>query len=428
MEIQTVLGCRDLKDQYSFLVEQSQALTHTEFLEAHAAEISVGKSLPSVPLPELSMLPPPPKAGSVTGGAVAKVVIREDEKQSIFMKHPALEQLYNATVPGMLTPADFWKRCFRSRYYLEAEGYDVLPGQKPDNLFDALARSESELSQRQPLQPSAADIAATVDVELDLTGNVDREKERAPARKTCKLISKLNEYSEAALAASMGSKASASSSPADDIATVVEHRRQSVRRSVETLRKELEASETQAKAPRLSLQIGQSGHAADRCTLSSSNKEGDARRAEALRAWGEGEVVSEERHLLERHYEAMRKEMREFTKKLLSKKESHDSAQQNDLNPQAMAEAAQVASKVKALVRHFWSSRRSEVDIRARLVDQLRGLRRTLEEWNRESQPHGGPKAWAAQSWLPPIRRAEAIHESLLQDDDRIMTVDDRIT
>merc|ERR1719203_1370437 len=112
-----VLGCQELKEKFNYLGKQRQALTHEEFFRAHEKEISQRMPLPKAKVVDLSQLQPG------RGNGPAKVA--EEDAKAIFGELPELEKLYQAAVPAMLSPMQFWERCFTSRYYLELMGHDV---------------------------------------------------------------------------------------------------------------------------------------------------------------------------------------------------------------------------------------------------------------------------------------------------------------
>jgi len=77
--------------------------------------------------------------------------LSEEEAQSVFREFPAVEELYQTQVPSPLSPAQFWKRCLSSRYYLEAMGKDIGQGQPFDSMFDTLERPPPRTSLVTPM-------------------------------------------------------------------------------------------------------------------------------------------------------------------------------------------------------------------------------------------------------------------------------------
>mmetsp|Transcript_66535 Transcript_66535/g.116542 ORF Transcript_66535/g.116542 Transcript_66535/m.116542 type:complete len:739 (-) Transcript_66535:33-2249(-) len=198
--LQAIFRSRVLKEQYSYLVEQTRALTHAEFLRAHAAEICMHTSLPQAPVLELStvemLLGSTAKKSSAN--AAGGLPVSEEEARAIFQRLPEVEKLYNSQVPLMLKPEQFWTRCLRSRYLAEAFGRDLPPDYRPDPLFDYL-----EPAKPKALKPAAAFVAATADVSADLMCDAPAKSEEAGPRKKAPLLESLNEHSAGTLAALM---------------------------------------------------------------------------------------------------------------------------------------------------------------------------------------------------------------------------------
>eukprot|EP00971_Amphidinium_carterae_P286843 5694881-Amphidinium_carterae.1 len=157
-----------LKEKYLHIVEKTNLLTMLEFLELHARDIAAAEPLPEAPIVDLNALT---ICGAVARRASGKEVdhsaggagVDEEEARAIFREMPAIQQLYNSEVPATLTSTKFWERCLRSRYFLETTGQPIPALQRPDPLFDSLAKEPPKT-----VPPSAQEIEAAVDVDADL--------------------------------------------------------------------------------------------------------------------------------------------------------------------------------------------------------------------------------------------------------------------
>jgi len=178
-QMHVVLGCPELSEQYRYLVQQAEVMTLTEFLEAYAQDITMRMPLPTAAPVDLTTLSVGLARQQRGSGKVENAPqLSEEEAQSVFREFPALAKLYHTQVPSPLSPAQFWKRCLSSRYYLEALGKEVSQGHPFDTMFDTLERPPPRTA-----IPSASVVTTTTDATMDLTCVYSGLPKRIPSRK-----------------------------------------------------------------------------------------------------------------------------------------------------------------------------------------------------------------------------------------------------
>lgn len=423
-QMRVVMDCPELREQYSYLVGQSQALTQQEFLKSHAQDIAMRAPLQSPPSNEFTMLRP----GSTD--TQAPNVIPEEEARAIFRELPPLELLYNAEVPSTIGPAQFWARCLRSRYYLEATGREVPPGYKVDPLFDRLERVPEKTS-----LPTPAIIAVTSDINADLTGEAPRDMDKPVKKRKAWLMDKLNEHSagslkarkEASAGADLPCEAARGEATPTELAGAVERRREALRRSVETLREDMDASchAPTSKIVRLRLDKDRlcsvvrgtaevtTAHAG---TVNGLAAHSNCAVVRALRAWAAGTTLGRSSGTSELFERAARWVMREATQEIINADLIRGAPQRVLQEPPR--DVTDVITRAKSLLQHFWASRQRETDKRERLVRELNVVMKTLQDWQGGTQGRRMNTAdalarHAARSFIPPVRRALDIHNEL---------------
>eukprot|EP00928_Gymnodinium_smaydae_P025119 TRINITY_DN20112_c1_g1_i1.p1 TRINITY_DN20112_c1_g1~~TRINITY_DN20112_c1_g1_i1.p1 ORF type:complete len:703 (+),score=184.82 TRINITY_DN20112_c1_g1_i1:37-2109(+) len=230
VDLDLALTSRELREQYAFLVQQTHALSRQQFLASHARDIAARAPLPQPPSAiDLTVL----KVGSDGGCDLSTA-----EEEAVLKEFPAIAALYKAQVPMTLSRKDFWMRCLRSRYYLQASGREALAGQRADPLFDALEPPEPRTSTEASLGKGA--LKADVPAEVDLAGEPSFERDVAVSNGSAlpsanagsgagrgglaaRLVAQLNERSarqlEEVLAKSHGGSQAASSSSTPAAAT-----------------------------------------------------------------------------------------------------------------------------------------------------------------------------------------------------------------
>eukprot|EP00927_Polykrikos_kofoidii_P007719 TRINITY_DN13165_c0_g1_i1.p1 TRINITY_DN13165_c0_g1~~TRINITY_DN13165_c0_g1_i1.p1 ORF type:complete len:592 (-),score=90.91 TRINITY_DN13165_c0_g1_i1:64-1812(-) len=434
-QLPVVFGDRELRAQYSYLVEQTQAMSQREFLFAHANEIAARAPLPPAVAMDASSL----RVGDIGKDGCAKATLSKEEVASIFQEFPALGQLHAAQVPASLSETQFWTRCLRSRYYLEATGRDVAAGHRSDPLFDALEKPAPRVEA--PPQPV---VSAAVDVSVDLTGEARRQRDEtfAPGakaierKKASKLVSRLNERSaalaEAALAivtenssaststaTSTASTAKEGTGGSSDLVDSVERRRTALRRHAEDFREGIEGPTVgpPSKLARLSLR----GSRNDRDTQPTGGGEVDAAKSAARKnavcSWASAvpaQAVAAPTHssvrwMLQKATEALLKE-----DKVKAAMEAEAACKE-----QLPSDAAEIATRAQTLLQHFWSSKISDVSLRARLARELELMKAALQRWEATPQPGGVASSSTlsefaryavARSYLPSISTALKLH------------------
>lgn len=451
--MQAVMGCRELREEFSYLVKQKQALSHSEFFKAHAQEISMLMPLPKAHLVDLAALRPAEAAAKGTRPVGARGALPAEESKRIFAELPELEKLYGVSVPSLMNAAQFWERCLASRYYLELTGHQVPPGHPADPVFDALNRSVgTSANADQPTAHLQTAAEGALDPEADLTGEPIREQDRPsgrPGQRRGGLLEQLNERSAAALAAllsgSGGAKASnsvpaaaagAAAAPAEgaagegaaeDLARRVERRREALKRAANALRDELDGGvQPRDKAARLQLQPGAGPLRAPPPEAAAARELGAVRSAagglatgsatdamrELLTAWGS---ERSDRHLAEPSVAGAKWLVLEATNEMLQADRFVQSAAPGAAELEPPRDVAEVMAHAQALLRHFWGSRWGEADLRGRLARELRGLLASLERWEAERQAgrssDNPPARRAARSFAAPIRRALRVYE-----------------
>ena len=129
----------------------------------------------------------------------------------------------------MMNEAQFWERCLKSRYFLNAAGNEVPVSHPEDRLFDSLPMPQSEAK-------PALDAFAS-HPEADLTGEFERDKALEKRHSSNEnLIRRLNERSAGILKAQEAQKAAA-------LQEKVQQRRQKLKDTSETVQDDLKTTE-----------------------------------------------------------------------------------------------------------------------------------------------------------------------------------------
>lgn len=239
MQMKSVLGSQELSQQYQYLVKNTQVMSMEQFLEAHAKEIAQSTPLPEAPSMDLAPLRVVAAAHRSQEFGAARSISEQDQA-AIFKELPALSSLFSATVPSMMTEAQFWERCLKSRYFLNAAGNEVPLSHPEDRLFDSLPPPEA------PTQPALEALASHP--EADLTGEFQRDKAMEAKKANDNLIRRLNDRSAGILAAAKQAEKTSSDAVEDAgvagrVLESLQQRRTQLKNAAETFREDLAASE-----------------------------------------------------------------------------------------------------------------------------------------------------------------------------------------
>ena len=386
-QLRSVLASPELSAQYQYLVKQTQILTPNEFLEAHSQEIALCTKLPEAPSIDLAPL----RVVAAARGQAGKV--GPEDRAAIFKELPALGQLFSATVPSMMTEAQFWERCLRSRYFLNAAGHEVPASHPEDRLFDSL---QSRQTEAQPELP-----ACVSHPEADLTGEFERDKvmDRRTAA-NASLISRLNQRSAELVATLERSDA--------DLRQTVEKRRAELKHAAQAFQEELGTGKA-AQGPRIArLQL--TSEAGSLPVPSMPQKRKRDTKLPDLKSWVCGQCAISE--------SGTRWVLKSATEELLAAErlsadpgvESHEST------------APDGVKKAITLLRHFWSSHCSETGLRARLAQEAAKLVSVLEEISSAASREDKlscQRAAMARSLIPPVRRIMSLQSCVPQAADK---------
>ncbi|CAE8681657.1 unnamed protein product, partial [Polarella glacialis] len=409
-----------------------------------------------------------------------QAAVSPEDAAAIFKELPALGQLHGASVPSMMSAVQFWERCLKSRYFLEASGKEVAASHGTDPLFDSLVPPEPT-----SLQPEASTVALASHLEADLSGEWIRDGGSAgerpqKRRKGGSLIERLNERSAGVLAAmlafkeataatpasagaaSSGSAAAAATTTTTAIATAttttttpaattttatstassstaagseilqvdshsqlreaVDRRREALRHTNEALQEDLgggrggldsmaQSEERAKKAARLQLKPEAGALRVPKVVSKNSVPMGlpgqnvTSPLKDALLAWSLGSASQRDGTT----ESGARWVLKTATDELLSAERllgtgAGASAASDASQPKLQASALETCTRATTLLRHFWSSRGSEAELRSRLAEETAKILPSLEAWQGTSATVNS--AAAARSLLPPLRRA----------------------
>ena len=246
----------------------------------------------------------------------------------------------------------------KSRFFLTAAGLDVPPSHPEDRLFDALERSA-------PVVVSLAPWASHVDA--DLTG--DYQKEKALEKKNA-LISRLNERSASLLA----EKAKPQTLEED-----LKKRRLELRDAAELLEKDL--TEKQARSL-VKLDLKEAGGLPVHMGTKGLRKRPAACEEQKLKGW----VYNN------------RCEVSEPGARWVLKVSTDELLAAERLKAQNSIIASEDALKAGSLLKHFWSSKCSERELRQTLCQEIT---KVLAMQEKEG----------SVAFLPALRRALALHQ-----------------
>ena len=381
-QLRSVLASPGLSQQYQYLVKQTGILTSSEFLEQHAQEISLLKPLPEAPVVDLAPLRIVAAAHRSARGMSA------EDCSAIFKELPALSQLHSATVPSMMTEAQFWERCLKSRYFLLAAGKEVPASHPEDRLFDGLHSPE------QSAKPAESILSH---LEADLTGEFEPDRPLKKPRTGATLISRLNERSAGATVMRPQSEASEGreAKEGDQLRKAVERRRSELQSATKTFQEDLgmATSVDQLTQPaRLQLKPG-----AGALSVSSLKR---SERADVTAQATQATLPSSSQKAPVISEAGTRWVLKSSTDELLAAERLLPPPGGN-VDPQVVAPEPVV--RAVTLLRHFWSSRATEKSIRTKLAGEAHNLLRALTDIGKGSSRH---KAAMARSVLAPLRQA----------------------
>ncbi|CAE7652395.1 Tfb1 [Symbiodinium sp. CCMP2456] len=391
-QLRSVWASPDLRQQYQYLVKQAGILTSSEFLKQHAQEISLLKPLPEAPVVDLAPL------RVVAAAHKSDRTVSQEDRVAIFKELPALCQLHSATVPSMMTEAEFWERCLKSRYYLLAAGKDVPASHPEDRLFDSLTSPETS----QPV-PSVQTMLSHL--EADLTGEFEADKPSKKRRTTATLISRLNERSAGATAMEGGPRSGPESGDVDrDLRQAVEKRRSELRQVTKTFQEDLAATAAAPQPPRLQLKAGAGALSAMSSLPEKDRVDVTAQDSEASKAT----PTTWPSKCSARCSEAgTRWVLKHSTDELLAAERllPGSSGDTHVVTPEPVTRAV-------TLLRHFWSSRVTEKGMRAKLAGEAHNVLNMLTEIGTGAGVAGRHKAAMARSVIPALQAALDLHAS----------------
>lgn len=260
-----------------------------------------------------------------------------------------------------MSSVQFWERCLKSRFFLSAAGVEVPASHPEDRLFDALTRSAPA--------PTLGSLASHVDA--DLTGEYQREK--AAERKNA-LVSRLNERSAALLSEKLAKPAKLG-----DLEGDLAKRRLELRDSAELLEKDLTQKQPRAQ---VKLDLKEAGSLPVHMGTKGLKKRPAPCEEQKLKRWvcNNRCAVSEP---------GARWVLKVSTDELLAAER---------LNAQKSIIASEDALKASSLLKHFWSSKCSERELRQTLC---REITKVLTMQEKEG----------SMAFLPALRRALALHQ-----------------
>ncbi|CAE7235315.1 Tfb1, partial [Symbiodinium natans] len=402
-QLRSVLSSPELSQQYQYLVKQTGILTSSEFLEQHAHEISLLKPLPEAPAVDLAPL------RVVAAAHRSDHVVSPEDRSAIFKELPELGQLHSATVPSMMTEAQFWERCLRSRFFMTAAGKEVPASHPEDRLFDSLSTSKPPTEPREPREPTFRAILSHL--EVDLTGDFEADRPSKKSR-TGALISRLNERSAGATAA-MPTAPEGGARPPGGVAPVgtglheaVEKRRFELRNATKELQEDLgmasadTSSETFSRPAQLQLKPGAGALSTvpeKRGSDATAKVSHTSLATPPTWTFEKGPSVSEAgtRWVLKTSTDELL-----AAERLLPLSGSGGDAHTHTVAPEPVVRAV-------TLLRHFWSSRVAEKDMRAKLAGEAANLLGALVDI---SKGGGRNKAAMARSIIPALRQALDLH------------------
>lgn len=334
------------------------------------------------------------------------IIAAEEEAKLIFAELPELERLYASVVPSMMNVKQFWDRAARSRYFLEAAGKEVPANRSVDNLFDLLPPPAPRV-----LPPPVAAVAATADIGADLTGEL--QKDEPPSKRRKGLIDRLNERSTAVLVASLqekkkvppgdatesGGSSSSTAVPVPvDLRASVLRRQQALKRIIDGLKEDMASEPTKGpQVPKLRLD-----DAAVKCdpgdAMASEALEGAPKRLDKLRSWSQRALKDPHKPL----------DLQQGTWCVVERDQAELRSEHKGKNVAKAAAAAASAgepaglgNKIVTLLKHFWSSRWSQVELRERLLKEAKNLRLGASSRTEETARR------ALTSFAPALERLE---------------------
>ena len=393
-QLRSVWASPDLHQQYQYLVKQAGILSSSEFLKQHAQEISLLKPLPEAPVVDLAPL------RVVAAAHKSDRTVSQEDRSAIFKELPALCQLHSATVPSMMTEAEFWERCLKSRYYLFAAGKDVPASHPEDRLFDSLTTPETS-------QPSPSFQTMLSHLEADLTGEFEADKPAKKRRTTATLISRLNERSAGATASLEGGPRSGpegrDSVDSRDLRQAVEKRRSELRQVTKTFQEDLGATAAAApQAPRLQLKAGAGALSAMSSLPEKDRVDVTAQDSQATPTTWKSKcnaICSEA---------GTRWVLKHSTDELLAAERLLPGSSSGDTH----VVTPEPVTRAVTLLRHFWSSRVTEKSMRAKLAREARNVLNMLTEIGTGAAVAGRNKAAMARSVMPALQAALDLHAS----------------
>ena len=384
LQLQSVLASPELCQQYQYLVKQAKILTSSEFLEQHSAEISLLKPLPEVPVVDLAPLRIVAAAHRSDRGVGA------EDRAAIFKELPALGQLHSATVPSMMTDSQFWERCLKSRYFQVAAGKEVPPSHPEDRLFDALQGAEASSTPAKTILSH---------VEADLTGEFVPDRPLKKSRTGATLISRLNERSAGVAGTGLERSNQQESGTAVNLWQAVEKRRSELQSVTKTFEEDLSLATSAAPRPaQLQLKPGAGA-------LSAMSNLPQKRERTDVTAQGSQVSVPQPAKQDGLISEAgTRWVLKHSTDELLMAERLLPPPGAGSGDAQA---APEPVVRAVTLLRHFWSSRAADKEIRAKFAEEAKNLLTVLGGISGGSGKH---KAAMARSVVPPLRQALEFH------------------